>query len=82
MKTYAIEGMHCAACATSVEKAVNKLDGINEASVNQLTEKVSVDFDESKLSLDDISKAVSDAGYTLVTQTEPARSDDTFKTFL
>ena len=81
MKTYAIEGMHCAACATSVEKAVNKLDGINEASVNQLTEKVSVDFDESKLSLDDISKAVSDAGYTLVTQTEPARSDDTFQNF-
>ena len=73
--------MHCASCATSVEKAVNKLDGINEASVNQLTEKVSVDFDESKLSLDDISKAVSDAGYTLVTQTEPTRSDDTFQNF-
>lgn len=81
MKTYAIEGMHCAACASSVEKAVNKLDGINEASVNQLTEKVSIDFDESKLSLDDISKAVSDAGYTLVTQTEPTRSDDTFQNF-
>lgn len=81
MKTYTVEGMHCAACATSVEKAVNKLDGVNEASVNQITEKVSLDYDHSKLSLEDISNAVSSAGYTLVTQSSTGSEDDSFQNY-
>ena len=49
MKTanYNVTGMSCAACANAVEKALNKNEGI-EAKVNIATEKVNLQFDESK----------------------------------
>lgn len=61
-----IAGMTCAACAMTVEKAVGKLTGVEEASVNLATEKLSVSFDENVLSLSDIGQAVEKAGYGLV----------------
>ncbi|WP_430597736.1 heavy metal translocating P-type ATPase [Enterococcus sp. AZ177] len=62
-KTFDIEGMTCASCAQTVEKATAKLAGVSKASVNLATEKLNVEYDESKLSEQDIQKAVSDAGY-------------------
>ena len=49
MKTgnYTVTGMSCAACANAVEKALNKNEGI-EAKVNIATEKVSLQFDDTK----------------------------------
>lgn len=61
-----IAGMTCASCAMTVEKAVGKLEGVEEASVNLATEKLSVSFDENVLSLTDIGQAVEKAGYGLV----------------
>ncbi|HEL9634376.1 TPA: copper-translocating P-type ATPase [Streptococcus suis] len=61
-----IAGMTCASCAMTVEKAVGKLEGVEEASVNLATEKLSVSFDENVLSLSDIGQAVEKAGYGLV----------------
>ncbi|NQJ21318.1 heavy metal translocating P-type ATPase [Streptococcus suis] len=61
-----IAGMTCASCAMTVEKAVGKLEGVEEASVNLATEKLSVSFDENLLSLSDIGQAVEKAGYGLV----------------
>lgn len=61
-----IAGMTCASCAMTVEKAVGKLTGVEEASVNLATEKLSVSFDENLLSLSDIGQAVEKAGYGLV----------------
>lgn len=55
--------MSCSACSTRVEKAVNKLDGIDKASVNLLTNSMQADYDESVVSQQDIIKAVIDAGY-------------------
>ena len=55
--------MSCSACSTRVEKAVNKLDGIDKASVNLLTNSMQADYDESVVSQQDIIKAVVDAGY-------------------
>lgn len=69
METYTVEGMHCASCAINVEKAVSKLSGVNSASVNQVTEKLTVDYDQNQLSIEDLSKAVDKAGYTLITPT-------------
>ncbi|HSN58343.1 MAG TPA: copper ion binding protein, partial [Clostridiaceae bacterium] len=66
MKTLKIEGMTCAACAKAVERAVKKLQGVEEASVNLATEKLSISFDESKVAVGDIQKAVSAAGYKAV----------------
>ncbi|MGU8055201.1 heavy metal translocating P-type ATPase [Streptococcus suis] len=61
-----IAGMTCASCTMTVEKAVGKLEGVEEASVNLATEKLSVSFDENVLSLSDIGQAVEKAGYGLV----------------
>lgn len=55
--------MTCAACAQASERAVKKLSGIIEASVNFSTEKLAVKFEQSALSLDDIKAAVAKAGY-------------------
>ena len=59
-----VGGMTCSACSAHVEKAVNKLDGVNSASVNLIQNSMMVDFDHSSLNEGDIIKAVSDAGYT------------------
>ncbi|WP_425449377.1 heavy metal translocating P-type ATPase [Dethiothermospora halolimnae] len=59
-----INGMTCASCANAVEKSVAKLKGVKSANVNFATEKLMVNFDDSKLSLDDIKGAVNKAGYS------------------
>ena len=66
-KTLTIEGMTCASCAQSVEKATKKLPGMQEASVNLATEKLKVIFDENVLSIKEIQDAVEDAGYKAIT---------------
>jgi Cu+-exporting ATPase len=62
-KNLKIEGMTCAACAKAVERAVKKLEGVNEANVNFATEKLNISYDSSKLRTGDIKKAVEKAGY-------------------
>jgi P-type Cu+ transporter len=66
-KTLTIEGMTCASCAQSVEKATKKLPGMQEASVNLATEKLKVNFDENVLSIKEIQDAVEEAGYKAIT---------------
>ncbi|MCK3903992.1 heavy metal translocating P-type ATPase [Streptococcus suis] len=65
-ESISVSGMTCASCAMTVEKAVGKLTGVEKASVNLATEKLSVSFDENVLSLSDIGQAVEKAGYGLV----------------
>ena len=55
--------MTCAACSARVEKSVSALCGVNACSVNLLKNTMSVDYDESALSSDDIVDAVAKAGY-------------------
>ncbi|MFA5523875.1 MAG: heavy metal translocating P-type ATPase [Tissierellales bacterium] len=62
-KTIKIEGMTCASCANAVERATKKLDGVSEANVNLATEKLSISFDETSISLGDIQGAIEKAGY-------------------
>ena len=64
---YAIEGMTCASAAQTVEKAVSKVTGIEEASVNLATEKLHVRYDEnSEVDEQLLAKTVADAGYSLI----------------
>jgi P-type Cu+ transporter len=58
----ALEGMTCAACATRIERKLNKLDGV-EASVNYATEQATVRFDPERVSVPDLLGAVEAAGY-------------------
>ncbi|MDF2596265.1 MAG: copper-translocating P-type ATPase [Clostridia bacterium] len=65
MKTESLKviGMTCAACAKAAERAVNKLEGVENANVNFATEKLSVTYDSSKLDTQAIKSAVAKAGY-------------------
>jgi P-type Cu+ transporter len=65
-KSLKIEGMTCAACAKAVERASKKLQGVTEASVNYATEKLNINFDETKVSISDIQGAIEKAGYKAV----------------
>lgn len=62
-KTLKIDGMTCAACAKAVERATKKLQGVTESNVNLATEKLSITFDDSKVTVEDIQAAVDKAGY-------------------
>lgn len=68
-KVFSIEGMTCASCAQTVEKAAQKLPGVKAANVNLATEKMNIQFDGSALTEADIQKAVADAGYTAISNT-------------
>ncbi|MBO0419456.1 copper-translocating P-type ATPase [Vagococcus fluvialis] len=61
---YDIDGMTCASCSQKIEKVINKLDGVQSASVNLATEKMVVDFNPSELSSNDIMEAVKNSGYS------------------
>ncbi|PXV63241.1 heavy metal translocating P-type ATPase [Halanaerobium congolense] len=61
--TLKIGGMTCASCATTVEKALNKADGVYEASVNIATEKGTVEYDPGVLSKNDFKEIVAKTGY-------------------
>ncbi|MBR2009103.1 MAG: cation-translocating P-type ATPase, partial [Peptococcaceae bacterium] len=58
-----VTGMTCSACSSRVEKCVRQLEGMDDVTVNLLTNSMQVEFDESKLSTDDIISAVTQAGY-------------------
>lgn len=60
-----IEGMSCASCAQAVEKAVKKLPGVENASVNLATERLNFDSD-NQFDMSLVEKAVADAGYKVV----------------
>ncbi len=64
-KALKIEGMTCSACANRVERVIRKLDGVDNANVNFATETLSVEFDETKLSNENIEAAVVKAGYSV-----------------
>ncbi len=57
-----IEGMTCAACATRIEKNLNKLSGV-EASVNFANEKAHVNYDEAQVKTDTLISAIEKAGF-------------------
>lgn len=65
-ETVVISGMTCAACARRVERAVGALEGVAQASVNFATEKLSVEYDDGKISADQIKEAIINAGYGVV----------------
>lgn len=57
-----LRGMTCAGCAARVEKALNKVDGV-EATVNLATERASVRYPEGAVEVEDLVRAVESAGY-------------------
>lgn len=65
--TLPIGGMSCAACASRVEKGLNKLEGVSEAAVNFAVEKATVIYDPAQVSLEDLVETVEKLGYRVET---------------
>ena len=75
-KKYKVTGMTCSACSSRVEKCVEKLDGVNNVSVNLLTNSMQVDFDENKLTEEKIANSVIQAGYGMEIPTGKAEKKE------
>src|SRR5215213_6478626 len=61
--TFPVVGMTCASCVRRIEKALNKVDGVEQASVNLATEKATVRYDSAVTSTAQMQAAVEKAGY-------------------
>ncbi len=70
-----ITGMTCSACSARVEKAVTKLNGTAEVSVNLLTNSMQLSYDEAVLNTEKIIKAVEQAGYGASVKGQRERSE-------
>ncbi|NLC19492.1 MAG: heavy metal translocating P-type ATPase, partial [Clostridiales bacterium] len=68
--TVKISGMTCAACASRVQRAVGKLEGVASANVNLATEKLTVEFDPQRTGLPAIKEAVEHAGYGVIEESK------------
>lgn len=68
--TYKIKGMHCASCASIIERTLKKSGDVESVEVNYGTEKAKVSFDASKITPHDLSRHIEPLGYSLdITQT-------------
>lgn len=67
---FQIEGMTCQACASRIEKVLNKKDFVKSAGVNFASEEAQVTFDDSKTSAADIAKIIEKTGYGAKEKTE------------
>ncbi len=66
-----IEGMHCASCAQSVEKALAQLEGVSSAAVNIATHKATVEHTPEKAQVRDLRRAVEGAGFGVAAVERP-----------
>lgn len=64
-KRILIEGMHCASCASNVERSLKKVKGVKEVHVALMIKKAIVEADE-KVSDEDLKKAVEKTGYKVI----------------
>ena len=60
---YIISGMSCAACSSSVQRVVSRLEGVENCDVNLITGKMTVSFDEQKTGQADFTRVVEKAGF-------------------
>ena len=63
--TLLVEGMTCASCVATVEKALREVPGVSSATVNLATERATVELAPDQVSLDQLTNAVSEIGYGL-----------------
>ena len=75
-KTFKIAGLTCTDCAARVRAIVSRVEGVDDCQVDYVTGTLTVSFVEPTLATEKIARAVSAAGYTLVTEdTDKGESD-------
>ena len=70
IKSFKVQGMTCSACANRVERVTKKLEGVESASVNFATEKLTVTIDKDKVSYEKLKTVIDKAGYKLIKEEE------------
>src|SRR5690625_5077738 len=68
-KTLQINGMTCSACATSIEKGLSKMEGVEQANVNLALERTSIQYDTEKTDVDAFKQKIKDLGYEVIQET-------------
>lgn len=58
-----IEGMHCGSCAVGIQMLISQMDGVKSAEVSYEGKKGTFEFDSSKVTKDQIVKAIAELGY-------------------
>ncbi|NQX71010.1 copper-translocating P-type ATPase [Paenibacillus alba] len=71
-----IEGMTCAACATRIEKGLNKMPGISAATVNLALETAHVEYSTAEISVEEMVKKVDQLGYKAIRKEEVQNDGD------
>ena len=66
VKTYKIKGMHCASCASIIERTVKKIDGVESIAVNNGTENAKISFDQNKTNPESFNQKLEPLGYSLI----------------
>ena len=74
--TYTVKGMTCASCVASIEKSLNAVEGVYSVNVNLGTSKVSVSFDEDRVSPKKIIETIESAGFEVADEVEKKGSGD------
>jgi len=69
-----ITGMHCASCASIIQKKLGKLDGVEKLAVNYGTQKAKVTFDPHRTSIGAMNKEIDKLGYSLIEEPEELTS--------
>ena len=69
-KTIPVIGMACSVCAANVERKLNSLEGINSATVSLAGRTALIDYDPEKITLEDMKREISNAGYDLVIEAD------------
>ena len=69
-KTIPVIGMACSVCSANVEKKLQSLKGINSASVSLASRTALVDYNPDIISLEDMKREISNAGYDLVIESD------------
>ena len=69
-KTIPVIGMACSVCSANVEKKLQSLEGINSASVSLASRTALVDYNPDIISLEDMKREISNAGYDLVIEND------------
>jgi copper chaperone CopZ len=59
-----IDGMHCGACATGIQMLTSSMDGVKEVFVDYEAKKGTFEFDETKVTKDQIVASIKELGYT------------------
>ena len=73
---YTVKGMTCASCVASIEKSLNAIEGVYSVNVNLGTSKVSVSFDEDRVSPKRIVETIENAGFEVANEVEKKGSED------